>query len=116
LYAICGFASEIHKNDLVDSFEKIDLTTNSPWINVHYKNVANVDMKLEYTGIMPITPCQIFIYGGFLYRSVQRTMVIYDLIKNELLGIDERILEELRKQFLNDPDFGLFFDNYYEKN
>ena len=67
-------------------------------------------MKFDYTGIMSITPCQVFIYGGYLYRSMNRTIVIYDLLKNEILSLDEKILEELRQQFLKDPNFSKFFD------
>ena len=111
VYVICGFRTEIFKNEFLDTFERLDLLNlNEGWKLLDYKNKSGVDMKFDYTGIMSITPCQVFIYGGYLYRSMNRTIVIYDLLKNEILSLDEKILEELRKQFLKDPNFSKFFD------
>ncbi len=117
IYVFCGFKTEIHKNEYIDSFERLELSNLSEgWRLLDYKNNSGVDMRFDYTGIMPVTPCQVFIYGGFLYRSTQRVMVIYDLVKNEVLAVDEKILEDLRQQFLKDPNFKVFYEEYYERN
>ena len=101
LYVFSGFKENRNANIFEENIERLDLSKSMEWEILNYKNSSYFEMKLGYSGIIPLTGGHILIFGGESSRYKTKCQVIYDLNKNEIINADDK-LEEIRKDLLLD--------------
>ena len=122
VYAFCGYKSSIIEDKINDTFERINISykdtkslMNSHWDKVIINNKANIDLKFEYVGIVPLTDSHIYMYGGYDIRTNHKTIVVFDLIKHFLISIKDKEILNIKLSIIEDKKFIEAFEEIINK-
>lgn len=127
LYVFGGFKYGLHCSEKQGSIERIELSRilnkkeikshseHGYWEKLNLKNEFCIDLRYDYISITPFTNNYIFLCGGFVSRTHERSVSLLDLTTNKLSVLDEQTLNLITDKLLNDPQINVIFDEVFKK-
>ena len=97
LYSLFGMEGKIEKkNNFSEVIEVLELKDiKSGWIKVDYYKSSDLNLTLNYITVAPFTKDKLLLYGGNIGRFEKKLFAIFDMIKNECVKIDNKIMDEI---------------------
>jgi hypothetical protein len=98
LYSLFGMEGKIEKkNNFSEVIEVLELKDiKSGWIKVDYYKSSDLNLTLNYITVAPFTKDKLLLYGGNIGRFEKKLFAIFDMIKNECVKIDNKIMDEIK--------------------
>ena len=99
IYALFGMEGKISeiKNNNSEAIEVLELKDiKSGWIKVDYYKSADLNLKINYISVCPFTKNKLLLYGGNKGRVEKKLFAIFDMIKNECVKVDNKIMEDIK--------------------
>ena len=85
------------KNNFSEVIEVLELKDiKSGWIKVDYYKSSDLNLTLNYITVAPFTKEKLLLYGGNIGRFEKKLFAIFDMIKNECVKIDNKIMDEIK--------------------
>ena len=100
LYSFFGILGKIaeRNNNFTDSLECLEFRKLAlGWQKVEYNNRAEISFRTGINQILPLNPDMLLVYGGSSMREFIKKAAVYILQKNEMVKIDNRMFNEIRK-------------------
>lgn len=99
IYTLFGLKGDIVNQEYSDVIEVMELQNMAKgWTNIEYENKSELDFKLNYCQIYPLTRDKILIYGANSSRNPNKSFAVYMMDRFEIIKVDKKLLEELRLQ------------------
>jgi hypothetical protein len=85
------------KNNFSEVIEVLELKDiKSGWIKVDYYKSSDLNLTLNYITVAPFTKDKLLLYGGNIGRFEKKLFAIFDMIKNECIKVDNKIMEDIK--------------------
>jgi hypothetical protein len=96
IFSLFGLNGDITEDSHSDVIEVLNLTNlHSGWKKLDYNNKSDMDFKLGYCGVFPLTKDKLLIYGANLYKYTWKSFSVFDLVKQEVVRVDKKLMEVL---------------------
>ena len=100
LYSFFGMLGKIAEknNNYSDALECLEFRKLAlGWNKVEYNNRAEISFRTGINQILPLNEDMLLVYGGSSMREFIKKAAVYILAKNEMVKIDNRMFNEIRK-------------------
>jgi hypothetical protein len=96
IFSLFGLNGDITEDSHSDVIEVLNLKNlQGGWKKLEYNNKSDMDFKLGYCGVFPLTKDKLLIYGSNLYKYTWKSFSVFDLIKEEVVRVDKKLMEVL---------------------
>ena len=116
LYTMFGNEGSILDNKYSDIIEFLDLKNiEDGWNILDYKNKSEIDLK-SLMSIYPLNSDLILLYGGVVFRGNNKSVCIFNLEKNKITKIDQKIMDTLRIEAKKSKKLNIIISGLSSKN
>ena len=96
IYVMFGVEGRFTSGKYSDVIEFLDLTSiTNGWLILDYKNKSQIDLR-SYMNVYPINNDLLLLYGGVTFRNNTKSLCVFNLVKNEVNKISQKMLKSLR--------------------
>jgi hypothetical protein len=96
IYVMFGVEGGFTSGKYSDVIEFLDLTSiTNGWLILDYKNKSQIDLR-SYMNVYPINNDLLLLYGGVTFRNNTKSLCVFNLVKNEVNKISQKMLKSLR--------------------
>ena len=96
MYTLFGVEGSCVGSKYSDVIEFLDLgQAKNGWLVLDYKNKSEIDLR-NYMNIYPLGNDLVLLYGGVSFRNTTKSICLLNLLKSEVVKVDQKMLEQLR--------------------